>query len=96
VPSPLVSIRTSRGESFKQSGRGRELAAGEAKRPYVDSEVFDLKPTSGLYSGSRGVEVLGNWARPQTDRCSAPENSAHLSNFLTPRTVSAGPYGAKD
>jgi hypothetical protein len=34
---------------------------------YVFSEVFDLKPTSGLYL----------------------KNSAHLSNFLTPRTVSA-------
>jgi hypothetical protein len=33
----------------------------------VFSEVFDLKPTSGLYL----------------------KNSAHLSNFLTPRTVSA-------
>ena len=37
------------------------------KSPYVFSEVFDLKPTSGLYL----------------------KNSAHLSNFLTPRTVSA-------
>ena len=33
---------------------------------YVFSEVFDLKPTRGLYL----------------------KNSAHLSNFLTPRTVS--------
>src|SRR6202023_3151512 len=32
----------------------------------VFSEVFDLKPTNGLYL----------------------KNSAHLSNFLTPRTVS--------
>jgi hypothetical protein len=35
---------------------------------YLWSEVFDLKPSSGLY----------------------PKNSAHLSNFLTPRTVSPG------
>jgi hypothetical protein len=37
------------------------------KAPYLYSEVFDLKPTSGLYL----------------------KNSAHLSNFLTQRTVSA-------
>jgi hypothetical protein len=49
---------------------------------YVFSEVFDLKPTSGL----------------------CLKNSAHLSNFLTPRTVSAihirpegpAPKGLKD
>jgi hypothetical protein len=35
---------------------------------YLFSEVFDLKPTSGLYL----------------------KHPAHLSNFLTPRTVSAG------
>jgi hypothetical protein len=39
---------------------------GTTGRLYLFSEVFDLKPTSGLYL----------------------KNSAHLSNFLTPRTVS--------
>src|ERR1700722_15131098 len=39
------------------------------KASYLFSEVFELKPTSGLYL----------------------KNPAHLSNFLTPRTVSALP-----
>jgi hypothetical protein len=39
-----------------------------SKPSYLYSEVFDLKPTSGLYL----------------------KNSAHLSNFLTPRTVRPG------
>jgi hypothetical protein len=44
---------------------------GTTGRLYLFSEVFDLKPTSGLYL----------------------KNSAHLSNFLTPRTVSADHLG---
>jgi hypothetical protein len=44
-----------------------DLPAEVSMASYLYSEVFDLKPTSGLYL----------------------KNSAHLSNFLTPRTVSA-------
>jgi hypothetical protein len=44
-----------------------DLPAEVSKASYLYSEVFDLKPTSGLYL----------------------KNSAHLANFLTPRTVSA-------
>jgi hypothetical protein len=46
--------------------RRRDGEIPGVKMTYAFSEVFDLKPTSGLYL----------------------KNSAHLSDFLTPRTVS--------
>ena len=58
--------KASRLTLFLQANRP-DLPAEVSKASYLYSEVFDLKPTSGLYL----------------------KNSAHLSNFLTPRTVSA-------
>jgi hypothetical protein len=55
--------------------------------PYVYSEVFDLKPTSGLYSGSG---VLGYWSiggrmsavRMNIDRVGSVEESKRMANLL--------------
>ena len=58
--------KASRLTLFLQANRP-DLPAEVSKASYLYSEVFDLKPTSGLYL----------------------KNSAHLANFLTPRTVSA-------
>ena len=58
--------KASRLTLFLQANRP-DLPAEVSMASYLYSEVFDLKPTSGLYL----------------------RNSAHLSNFLTPRTVSA-------
>jgi hypothetical protein len=63
---PAEVSKASRLTLFLQANRP-DLPAEVSKASYLYSEVFDLKPTSGLYL----------------------KNSAHLSNFLTPRTVSA-------
>ena len=58
--------KASRLTLFLQANRP-DLPAEVSMASYLYSEVFDLKPTSGLYL----------------------KNSAHLANFLTPRTVRA-------
>jgi len=74
----LISGTGRNGAKVKASSLGCFIAPKGLHRPpayvlrrdasYLFSEVFDLKPTSGLYL----------------------KNSAHLSSFSTPRTVSAG------
>ena len=72
-----------------------DLPAEVSKASYLYSEVFDLKPTSGLYL--KNSAHLANFLTPRTvsevfDLKPTSglylKNSAHLSNFLTPRTVS--------
>jgi len=92
---PAEVSKASRLTLFLQANRP-DLSAEVSKASYLYSEVFDLKPTSGLYLKNSGR--LFNFLTPRTvsevfDLKPTSglylKNSAHLSNFLTPRTVSA-------